>query len=239
MNQQNISLALSGGSARGAFTLGVLKFFEEQNIQIKRYSGSSIGALISVAHASGISAKEQLSIFSSKELKKLIKFNYLRFGVFHLDLESPILNKLFPIKDLKDLPKKVYINAYDLKSKQLYYFDQGDCVQLCAASSALVPLFKPIRYENKILIDGGLFDNLPVKPLLQYPEDIYSINLIHPRKSHLRQKWYDSIEFGIKHSKHCIGSKKMKNYSMWTFKDLDSLYKLGYEEAVAYFKSVE
>ena len=63
----NLALALSGGVARGAFHLGVLDFCEQHNIDIKAYSGSSVGAIISASHASGVKAKEQLKIFSSKE----------------------------------------------------------------------------------------------------------------------------------------------------------------------------
>lgn len=72
----NLALALGGGAARGAFHLGVLHFLEKNQIDIKAYSGSSIGSIISASHASGISAKEQLKIFASNDLKKAIKFNY-------------------------------------------------------------------------------------------------------------------------------------------------------------------
>ena len=71
MQQHNIALALGGGAARGAFHLGVLDFCEQNCIQIQAYSGSSIGAIISASHASGISAKEQLKIFNSKERRDI------------------------------------------------------------------------------------------------------------------------------------------------------------------------
>ncbi len=145
----SLALVLSGGAARGAFHLGILHFVEENNIQIDAYSGSSIGAIISASHASGVKAKEQLKIFSSKELKKVLKFNYFKNGLIKIDTNHPLLNDLLPIKKLEDIPKKVFVNAYDIKQKKLHYFDQGDTHTLCIASSALVPLFKPINYEKK------------------------------------------------------------------------------------------
>ncbi len=54
----NLALALGGGAARGAFHLGVLDFCEQHNIDIKAYSGSSIGAIISASHARGVRAKK-------------------------------------------------------------------------------------------------------------------------------------------------------------------------------------
>ena len=48
----------TGGSTRGLAYVGVLKAFEENNIQIKKYIGSSIGALMITFYALGYSAKE-------------------------------------------------------------------------------------------------------------------------------------------------------------------------------------
>ena len=161
----NLALALGGGAARGAFHLGVLDFCEQHNIEIQAYSGSSIGAIISASHASGVKAKEQLKIFSSKEIRQALKFNYFRNGLLKIDTSNKIIKELLPIEKLENIPKPVWVNAYDLRKKELHYFNSGDTITLCIASSALVPIFKPVSYEGMYLIDGGLFDNIPIKPL--------------------------------------------------------------------------
>ena len=97
MNQNNIAFVLGGGAARGAFHLGVLDFCEQHNIDIKAYSGSSIGAIISASHASGIKAKEQLKIFSSKDIKQTLKFNFFRNGLLKIDSSNKIIKELLPI----------------------------------------------------------------------------------------------------------------------------------------------
>ena len=183
---KKLAIALGGGAARGAFHLGVLHFMEENNIQIEAYSGSSIGAIISASHASGVKAKEQLKIFSSDDLKKVLKFNYFKNGLLKIQKDHKILNDLLPIKRLEEIPKKTIITAYDLKKRKLHYFDKGDTHLLCMASSALIPIFKPISYKNMYLIDGGLFDLVPVKPFLNNKEkenyEILAIDLF-PKKS--------------------------------------------------------
>ena len=93
----NLALVLGGGAARGAFHLGVLDFIEKNNIEIKAYSGSSIGAIISASHASGISAKEQLKIFSSKDIKQIFKFNYFKKSIFKIDSLHKIIKELLQI----------------------------------------------------------------------------------------------------------------------------------------------
>jgi NTE family protein len=243
-------LVLSGGAARGAFQLGVLHFMEEQGITIDSYSGSSIGSIIATSHASGVSAKEQLKIFSSKELKKVLKFNYFRKGLIKIDTNHPILNELLPIKTYEEIPKKVFVSAYDTRKKELHYFDKGDTHQLCMASSALVPMFKPIKYKNMNLIDGGLIDNLPVRPLLDGEHTIYSIDLL-PRRHQLTPKkdfnpikiakkkifshWFDNVNYAIAHSDHYITNQRILSFKMFTFNELNDCFNFGYKEAPKHF----
>ncbi|NVJ54275.1 MAG: patatin-like phospholipase family protein [Campylobacteraceae bacterium] len=245
-----LGLVLSGGAARGAFHLGVLHFLEEQNIKIDTYSGSSIGAIISVSHASGISAKEQLKIFSSNDIKQVLKFNYLNKGLLKIDTKHQILNELLPIKKLEDLPKKVYVNAYDLKSKKLYYFDKGDSHELCMASSALTPLFRPIKYKKMELIDGGLFDNMPIKPLLDSNHEIYTVDVMPSKNTLLEKVSYNPIKtikrkifkqlienakYSVEHTNHYITTPKIRHFKMFTFKELNNCFTLGYKEAQKHF----
>lgn len=246
-------LVLSGGAARGAFQLGVLHFMEENNIQIDSYSGSSIGAIIATSHASGINAKEQLKIFSSSELKKVLKFNYFKKGLIKIDMNHHILNDLLPIKNFEEIPKKVFVNAYDTKRKELHYFDKGDTHQLCLASSALVPLFKPISYKGMNLIDGGLIDNLPVRPLLDGEHEIYSVDVIPRRQSQNKRRgfnpikmakrkifshWIDNAKYSVAHSDYYITNQKILSFKMFTFKELNECFNFGYKEAQKHFKII-
>ncbi len=109
MSDKKFAVALGGGAAKGAFHLGILHFMEESHIEIDAYSGSSIGAIISASHASGVRAKEQLKIFSSQELKDILKFNYFRNSLIRIQREAKLLDHLLPIKQLEKIPKKYYV----------------------------------------------------------------------------------------------------------------------------------
>ena len=105
-----LALCLSGGAARGAFHLGALAFFDEQNIKFEAFSGSSIGSIIAASYASGISPLEQLKIFKSKELKKCIKFNPYLNGLLKIDTTNPLIKELLPIAKIEDIPKPLYLS---------------------------------------------------------------------------------------------------------------------------------
>lgn len=245
----NLALCLSGGAARGAFHLGILDFLEQHNIEIKAYSGSSIGAIIGASHASGVKAREQLKIFSSKDLRQSLKFNYFKNGLLKINTESKIIKELLPIERLENIPKPIWVNAYDLKKKELHYFNNGDTITLCLASSALVPIFKPISYEGMYLIDGGLFDNIPIKPLQNKNYNIYSIDLfakehktsvkksnpIKQFKKSLFKQLHENHKHTMENTNYYLGSHHIRNFSLFTFKELEECFKLGLKEAQNHF----
>ncbi|RXJ84320.1 patatin-like phospholipase family protein [Arcobacter cloacae] len=252
MQLNNIAFALGGGASRGAFHLGVLDFCEQQNIDIKAYSGSSIGAIIAASHASGIKAKEQLKIFSSKDVKQALKFNYFKNGLLKIDTSNKIIKELLPIEKLENIPKPIWLSAYDIKKKQLHYFNSGDTVTLCMASSALIPLFKPISYEGMYLIDGGLFDNLPIKPLQNKGYDIHTLDLFakeskigiknkNPIKNIKRllfKQLHQNHKHSIENTNYYIGTHHIRNFSLFSFKELDECFKLGFKEAQKHFLDI-
>lgn len=252
MQLNNIAFALGGGASRGAFHLGVLDFCEQQNIDIKAYSGSSIGAIIAASHASGIRAKEQLKIFSSKDVKQALKFNYFKNGLLKIDTSNKIIKELLPIEKLENIPKPIWLSAYDIKKKQLHYFSSGDTVTLCMASSALIPLFKPISYEGMYLIDGGLFDNLPIKPLQNKGYDIHTLDLFakeskigiknkNPIKNIKRllfKQLHQNHKHSIENTNYYIGTHHIRNFSLFSFKELDECFKLGFKEAQKHFLDI-
>ena len=238
--QLNIALSLSGGAARGAFHLGVLEAFEKTGIVVKAISGSSIGAIIATSYASGVSPREQLEIFKSKAFKKSFKFNYFKNGLFSVDKKRDVLKQLAPIDDISNTDIKLHITAVDLISGDIKRFDKGDPITLCLASSALVPIFEPISYHDMELVDGGVLDNMPVQPLKQYDLPIFGVDL-HPE-----QKGYKNTVTGIikrtifiawrasvlRNKKDCnlyITHPDLRKFSLFSFKKLDDMYKLGLE----------
>lgn len=237
----NLALVLSGGAARGAFHLGFLHYCEQNYIEINAYSASSVGSIIAASHASGVKAKEQLKIFSSKEIQQAIKFNYFKKSLLKIDTNNKLIKELLPIKNLEDIPKEIFVSAYDIKEKKLHYFNSGDTATLCIASSALIPLFKPIKYKNMQLIDGGYFDNIPIKPLENKDYNIFAIDLfpkntnkkrlrINPLKIIKRKLFtqlYDNHKYTLENSHYYLGSSHIKAFSLFTFTQIQDCFELG------------
>lgn len=148
-------------------------------MSIEAISGTSIGSVVAVGFGCGLSPKEMLHLFKSKEFQKIISFNYFRRGLLSIDENAPILKAFAPIENLEDLNIPIFLTCTDLFSGEIVRFSSGKTIPLAIASSALIPLFRPIRYEDYLLIDGGFMDNLPISPLEKFPFPIVSVDL-HP-----------------------------------------------------------
>ncbi|MDR2683423.1 MAG: patatin-like phospholipase family protein, partial [Dysgonamonadaceae bacterium] len=63
---QNVGLVLSGGGAKGAVHIGIIKALEENDIPIDYIAGTSIGAIVGSLYAMGYSPDEMLELFMSE-----------------------------------------------------------------------------------------------------------------------------------------------------------------------------
>jgi NTE family protein len=191
-----IGLVLSGGGARGAAHVGVLKVLEEARIPIHAIAGTSMGALIGGLYASGMTAKDIESLLSSKEWlqafrepaprerlsfrRKIEDQNFLvdfplglKGGSFRLPkglVSGQRLNQLLrrvtfdvaAIKDFDQFPIRFRAVATDLETGNAVTLASGDLVAAMRASMSAPGVFAPVEIDGKLLVDGGLANNLPV-----------------------------------------------------------------------------
>jgi len=245
-----ISLALSGGAARGAFHLGVIAALQRHGVEIAAISGTSIGAVIAAGIGSGVSAFDLIRLFTSKAFRKIFCFNYFYKGALRIDEKADILKEIAPIARLEEMMIPTFVSCVDLNSGEVVRFSTGDTIRLAIGSSALIPLFRPIAYENYLLIDGGFMDNLPVKPLLDLGYPVVSVTLFPLHVKGVRAKissferaislsMLASSERQIEQSDLCISDPSLNDFGLFTFKEMMACFELGYtkgSEAILNFR---
>ncbi len=242
-----ISLSLSGGAARGAYHLGVLHCLDEMHIEVKALCGVSIGAVIGASYASGVTPKRQLEIFQSKEFKNVFSFNWFRGSLFNVDYCADIFKELIPKEKIEELPIPLWISVFDITHAKGLLFEKGDIKELCLASSALTPVFRPVLQNDALYADGGFVNNLVVDPLKNLPYKILGVNL-HPIERNYHQDGFLSIAKRIaflsmfsavaQSENMCdilLASPKLRDYSIFSLSKLDEIFELGYEDAKRVF----
>ena len=163
--KKKVGLALSGGVARGISHIGVLKVFAQHKIPLHCLSGCSAGAIIGALYAAGMDP-----LVMESNAKKLGWFRFLKLVPIRHGLLSTDEIKNFIIENIgdrkfSDLNLPFSVSASDLKSGKEVVIDEGSVAEAVAASCAFPTIFEPLEYQDKLLVDGGLTNNLPTSHL--------------------------------------------------------------------------
>lgn len=159
-------LALGGGGIRGLAHIGVLKALEEEGLRPSLLSGTSMGGLIAALYASGMSAwqleAEALRASRPTRLMRLIELRpprrgLLRTGGVRAYLEGLLGKGL----DFASLRIPTVLTAVDLEAAEEILLGEGAVLEAVMATMAVPSLFEPVRLGNRILVDGGVLNNVP------------------------------------------------------------------------------
>lgn len=191
-----IGLVLSGGGARGAAHVGVLKTLEQLRVPIDAIAGTSMGAVVGGLYATGMSAGEIEREFASvdwedafrdRPARSLLNFRRraedtdflvqlpLGFSEGRLLLPSGLIQgqKLTQmlreltlpaagITHFDQLPTPFRAVATDLPTGTQVVMEEGDLASALRASLSAPGIFSPVERDGRLLVDGGLSNNLPV-----------------------------------------------------------------------------
>jgi NTE family protein len=90
--------------------------------------------------------------------------------------------------------------------------------------------------DGKKFYDGGVFDNTPVKPLVENGCDEIIVIHLHKNRSQVRKEDYPNVTFHeIRHSK----ARELGRILKFSKKQTKQLYQYGYEDAKNYFSSLK
>ncbi|TRZ45334.1 patatin-like phospholipase family protein [Robertkochia solimangrovi] len=170
-------IVLGGGGTRGFAHLGVLKALEEKGIKPDIISGVSAGAIAGAFIANGISPEDTLNIMKSHRLFDFTTFQLPKTGLLNFDKLSAHLRKHLGDMNLEDTPIPFIVTTTDLLKGKVRYFKKGNLADIIQASASIPVLFSPVKLEDSYYVDGGVFSNTPIAPLLGLCEKIIVINI--------------------------------------------------------------
>lgn len=167
-----IGLALGSGAARGLAHIGVLKAFEELKIEVDMISGSSAGALIGGLYCTGISPNMIKNLAIQIDKRMWTDFTVPRKGIIKGDRIQEILKLITADRSIEDLDRELVIVATDLKTGEEVIFTEGPLHTAIRASISVPGVFEPVEYKDRVLVDGGVVDRVPISVLKNMGADI-------------------------------------------------------------------
>lgn len=168
-----LALALGSGSARGWAHIGVLRTLEEAGIHPDIICGTSIGALVGAAYAAGeLERFEQwVRTLSLRDVVSLMDF-HLNGGMLKGERLMSFFQKHFMDCPIQALNLPFAAVATDLHTGQEVWLKEGSTTDAVRASIALPGLFSPYWLQERLLVDGGLVNPVPVSLARSMDADI-------------------------------------------------------------------
>ena len=168
----SIGFALGGGAARGMAHLGVLSVVDEEGIPIDFLSGTSAGALTGIPYAAGYDSTWLIETFS-QDLKPSKRYKFLPYGDAWYMIgkfrgggwDEMLRTHLFNWT-LEQLPIPFTSVTADLVAAEQVHRSSGDAANAILESINLPGVSPPICQNGRVLVDGGILNNVPADVLV-------------------------------------------------------------------------
>lgn len=239
-------LVLSGGGIRGVAHIGAIKALEEYGMYPSHIAGTSAGAIVGALYAGGCNWEEILDFFKTTQIFTIN--NYARSKPGFVDTENfyEHLKSYLPNDSFASLRTPLYVTATNLLDGTLKVFHRGELIKPVLASAAVPGLFAPVLFKEGYYVDGGMLNNFPVDLIRMQCDQIVGVYVnpfekmkieelkhahnVLERAYHIMVANETMLKF-----EDCdvlIRPERMADFSMFSLKNIDTLFDLGYASAL-------
>lgn len=193
--EPRIGLALGGGGAKGLAHILMLESLDEATLHPALIAGTSIGAIIGALYAAGLSGREIHALIEQffvdhkqagnslfampKSLRWLDFIDPALSGGGLLDSSDFIeyLGEVLPVGRFEELKIPLRVVAAELSTGKQVVIDTGELLPALQASMAVPGVFPPVRWNGRLLVDGGVANPLPYDLLLTDADIVIAIDV--------------------------------------------------------------
>ncbi|MDF0730991.1 patatin-like phospholipase family protein [Pseudomonas entomophila] len=176
---KRVALVLGSGGARGYAHIGVIEEVERRGYEIACIAGCSMGAVIGGIYAAGKldQYRRWIESLDYLDVLRLVDVSF-RLGAIRGDKVFGQIRKIVGEINIEQLRIPYTAVATDLTNQQEIWFQEGCLHQAMRASAAIPSLFTPVMQGNRMLVDGGILNPLPIVPVVSSHCDlIIAVNL--------------------------------------------------------------
>ena len=168
---KKIGLALGGGAVLGAAHIGVLKALEEKNIKISYIAGTSIGAFVAAFYAFNIKAGDIQKIAAKIKWMDISKISLSKFGLLSNKKLGVLIKDYIGEKNIEQSDIPLAMVTTDISNGKKIVLKKGSVADGVMASTCIPGIFRPLEINKKLLVDGGVVENVPIDTVKEMGAD--------------------------------------------------------------------
>ena len=165
----SVGIVLGGGAAFGVAHIGVLQVLEDNGIPVDLVAGCSMGSLVAIGYAAGLRPADM-----AESALRLGNMRTLLWAMMDLTLTRPailsgdrLVEILAPlageVRNFEQLIFPCRVVATDIETGERIAIGSGPTEIAGRASCAIPMLWSPVKYEGRVLVDGGVVDPVPAE----------------------------------------------------------------------------
>ncbi|MBQ7924425.1 MAG: patatin-like phospholipase family protein [Clostridia bacterium] len=253
---KTLGFALGAGGACGVAHVGFLRAMEEAGIYPDYIAGCSMGSIVGAAYAWGMSVDDIQKAVYKLRMRHLIRPTFFRGGLFSSKKMQKILRRYMGEPTFSDLKIPFRCIAVDLLSQQSVTLTEGSVVESICASSCIPMVFRPVKREGQLLVDGGVLTRVPYKEVKEMGADVVvAVDVLGWRPCRKNNPSTVGVLLGIMDITDNIRTQGNKekdkdSYDVWVepqlsemsqyaFKNFELAYERGYEAGKASVEQIK
>ena len=184
IDKNGTGLVLAGGGGKGIYQVGMLKVLSEAGVldDIVAISGVSIGAVNAVLYAMGIDKMEK--VWDEIDMGTLFDFDEKQIAAgnthFSRTEMNNLIDKYMDFNQIRNEKRIIYVGTSKCAANysgidptygctaEYFLLNNAldeDINNYLLASTALPYIYSPVPIRGNKYLDGGINDNIPIKPL--------------------------------------------------------------------------
>jgi predicted acylesterase/phospholipase RssA len=174
-----VGVVLSGGGARGTAHLGVLEELVAAGVEIDRIGGTSMGAMIAGLFASGLSIEEAAAALARETVARnpLNDYTIPLVALTRGRKGERMVRGLFRDRTIESLEIDYFAVSADLIANEAVEHRSGPLAEAVGASAAIPGYVPPVALGDRLLVDGGVLNNLPVDLMPRDEGPVIAVNV--------------------------------------------------------------
>lgn len=247
---KKIGLALGGGAVLGAVHIGVLKALAENDVKIEYIAGTSIGSIIAALFAFGKDWQEIKEITDDLNWWDVSAISLKNSGLLSNKRMRKVLEEHIGDVNLEDADIPVAMVAASITTGEKIVLTEGKVYKAVMASTCIPGVFVPVEINDRLLVDGGIVESVPVLPVKEMGANYIigvDLTVIHPKKrpENILEVLLRSFDFTIKNATQLQTEEAdlhikpdLSDFNRVDVEQRDELFEMGYKEAKRVLKDL-